>query len=539
MVGAREYHERTKLSLTEPMPESLTPDPDPAAKPRLWKEYADRPRTSLPGVRPTQVPALSAVAQASPDPRAGRPDGAPGPTVDREAVATLCYEAGGVTQVVDRDGERVRFRAASCTGRKYHVELYLVAGGLPDLPAGVFHFDPDGFALDDVRDGDHRGTLARAVGDRDAGVGSESSGTARTGVADAPVTAVLTSDWWRNAYRYGDRTYRHVLWDAGTVTANLLATAHACGYRASVVGSFADETVADVVGVDTDEELPVALVPLGRGGPAPAARDPGGATPETVPAGPVTREHSLVRAAWRQSTLPDGAAAAAWRRRCVEAGPVGGVAADDDAGTEASERVALDPVDPTTASARPLHETVRRRGSCREYATRGPTRRQVATILDRATRGVPGEWRLGADADVQRPGLSYGDCHLLTTGVEGLRDGHYRYRPAAEELVRLGETSRADTGRLALGQRHADEAHVNCYMITDLDALVGRLGDRAYRLAQLEAGVVLGRLYLATWAHRDLGGCGLTFADDAVTGHLDPDGGRTPTCLFAFGRRAE
>jgi SagB-type dehydrogenase family enzyme len=531
VTDAREYHERTKLSLTEPVPDGLTPDPDPEHKPRLWKAYADRPRTALGRVRPTPTPALSAVAHARAAPRTPEE-----PPVDLDTVTTLCYEGSGVTQVTERDGERVRYRAASCTGRKYHVNCYLVTGRLPGLAAGVYHFDPAGFGLDRLREGDHRGALVSAVEpDAAAGGGPDSATTSATGVGSAPVSVVLTSEWWRNAWQYGDRTYRHALWDAGTVAANLLATAHGLDHRAAVVGAFDDDGVAALLGLDTDEEFPVAVLPVGRGDPVAAADPAAPIDPEVVPPGERTREHSIVTDAWRGSRL-SGDGVDAWRRRAREAGTVGSAAGD-------GERVPLDPVDPATAAARPLHATVKRRGSCREYAQFGPTRRQVATVLDRATRGVPGDWRDTAsaqsDESAPTPGLAYSDLHLLTTGVEGLVDGHYRYEPATDELRRLGETSRQQKHRLSLGQEWAAEAHVNVYMLTDLETLTDRLGSRGYRLAQLESGVTLGRLYLATYAHRDLGGTGLTFADDAVTEHCDPDGGRTPTCLFAFGRRAD
>ena len=66
------------------------------------------------------------------------------------------------------------------------------------------------------------------------------------------------------------------------------------------------------------------------------------------------------------------------------------------------------------------------------------------------------------------------------------------------------------------------------------------VGNRGYRLAQLEAGIGLGRLYLATYAHLALGGRGFTFYDDLVTEHLSPRGAsQTPMTLFAFGRPPE
>jgi len=114
--------------------------------------------------------------------------------------------------------------------------------------------------------------------------------------------------------------------------------------------------------------------------------------------------------------------------------------------------------------------------------------------------------------------------------------GKYALRRADAELERVGDADDETKTRLAMGQEWAGDAHVSVYCCADVDAVVGELGDRGYRLAQLEAGVVLGRLYLATYAHRRLGGTGLTFFDGEVAEHLAPHaGGQEPTTLFAMG----
>ncbi|NHN47545.1 SagB/ThcOx family dehydrogenase [Halostella sp. JP-L12] len=512
MVDAREYHERTKHSPRSVREDDFSLDHD--NRPRPYKAYENLPREPLRSVRPPQPPTLSVIAEAMADPLSGA-EQSPRATPDRETLATLCYAANGVVESIERQGRTLRFRAASCTGKLYHVDLYLVCGDCDGLSAGVYHFDPATFALDVVREGDYRGALADATGDY-------------APVADAPVTVAVTSTWWRNAWKYRDRTYRHAFWDSGTVLANLLGAAHALDYRAEVVAGFDDAAVADLLGVDSENEAPLELVPLGRDAPAPNAPPLDPIAPDETPLSSDPVDYPLIHDAWEQSALPDGDAAREWRGRCYDARGAG----TRDAG--GGERVALDPVDHETASARPFHATVRRRGSCREFdADEGPTRRQVGTVLDRATRGVPGDWNGGAAA-----GLAFNDAYVLAAGVDGVPDGTYQFLPETVEIERLGGVDRRTKRHLALDQSWAGDAHVNVYLLADVDELVGRLGNRGYRLAQLEAGVTLGRLYLATYAHRDLGGTGLTFYDDAVTDHLSPRAaGQTPTCLFAFGRR--
>ncbi|WP_247728323.1 SagB/ThcOx family dehydrogenase [Halovivax limisalsi] len=555
MTDARSFHEATNHH-----PEDIhaAPDRDSTTRPPPEKRYADRPVVELDGIAPPWSSTLSLLTETRTDPR---PDAA-GPASDRvdaETVATLCYEASGITSVVERDGAPYAFRAASCTGKLYHVECYVVCGDLDGIDAGVYHFDPTRFGLDAIRTGDVRNALATAVGDPSTG-----SRPAER-VSNAPVTVVTTSHWWRNAWKYADRTYRHAFWDSGTVLANLLAAAHGCSLPADVVAGFADDQVARLLGVDPTEEGPTAVVPIGDGRSAPASTTLEAIDPSIESPTNEAVSVSAIRDAWTASSLTDGSDADEWRDRVrafrsdpsrgrngTGSEPVGsrdghGPPAGDSPAQTASgatdelatggttERIDFAPADPATAGAHPFHSVVLRRGSCRDYANDGPTKRQVATVLDRATRGVPGDWN-GGNADH----LSFLDAYVLATGVEGLPDGSYRYRPATDRLGRLGDVDRETKAHLALDQPWAGDAHVTVYLLADLDAIVDSLGNRGYRLAHLEAGLTLGRLYLATYAHRDLGGLGLTFFDDLVTEHFEPAAsGRAPMTSFAFGRRSD
>jgi SagB-type dehydrogenase family enzyme len=510
MVDALEAHR-----LTDNVPDRMEemygyPERDPDDDPRLWKVYRDLPRDPLDRVARPMAPALPVVAEADPDPLAGTEQPAPD-GFDRTALATLLRESAGVLRAVEHDEGTARYRAASCTGKRYHVEVYAVCGGVAGLADGVYHFDPDGFGLDVLRAGDHRAAVADAA-DSPA-------------VAEAPVTVVATSAWWRNAYNYHERTYRHAFWDAGTVLANLLAAAHARDHRASLLAGFADDPVVELLGLAPAEEAPVALAPVGADAPAPASQaavDP--IEPSTEPYSPTSNVPDLIVDAWRASRLPAGEAGD-WRERARAANGVGRSPAGD------GERVSLSPVDHATATERPLSNAVRRRRSCREYADAPLSRRKLGTVLDRATRAVPAGW---CSEGAARP--AFVDAYVLTAGVEGVDDAAWQFHPEAAELERLRDSSAADQTDLALEQEWAGDAHANVYLMADVEAIVERLGDRGYRLAQLEAGVVLGRLYLATYAHGSLGGTGLTFEDRAVTEFLSPRAAdQAPMTMFAMG----
>lgn len=501
-LDALDYHERTNHSPASVRTSSRRLDFDNRPDPDL--EYVGLPTIDLcDAIGSLSMPTLSAIAVSD----RGAPDEVP----NRETIATLAQYSVGITTELELRDRTARFRAAACTGALYHIDLYLICGELSDLDAGVYHVDPRGPSLDVLRTGDVRGILAEAAG---------------TDVSEAPVTVVATSTWWRNAWKYDDRTYRHAFWDGGTVLANLLAGAHALDQPASVITGFVDDTIVEVLGLDPDEIAPIALVPIGGGMAAPAIGAVETIDPTIAPLSPDPRSQPAVSAAWRAGRLADGVEVRRWRDAAepMNAPP-----------TEARSRIAIDPVDDTTATARPLGLTIQRRGSCRRYELSAVSFRQFSTVLDRAVRGVPMDVRSSDD-----PPVSFVEAYILVNDVEGLEAGIYQFDPIDGVLVQLRVGSdRPGAGHLALDQRLGADAAACIYLMADLEAMVDRLGDRGYRVAQLEAGLTMGRLYLATYAHRTLGGTGLTFYDDVVTEYLSPwASGRSPMTLYTIGRPA-
>ena len=233
---------------------------DMARFPWFFKRYAGRlPRVGLPRhLPPTTAPALAVLA--------GTADTAPG-TLDLAQLSRLLYLSAGVVRTMGRPFGTFLFRAAGSAGGRFPLEVYVaVPPGLP-LPAGVHWYDPLDHAL--VR------------------VGPAPRG-------GAPAT-VVTGVPWRTGWRYRERGYRHVYWDAGTMLAQFLALADSAGLAAVPYTRFPDAAVAALVGADQVHEMPVAVVSLGEPGPALQAGGP--AATGGVDRAPV--EFPLVTAAQR------------------------------------------------------------------------------------------------------------------------------------------------------------------------------------------------------------------------------------------------
>ena len=162
-----------------------------------------------------------------------------------------------------------------------------------------------------------------------------------------------------------------------------------------------------------------------------------------------------------------------------------------------------------------LEDVIRRRGSTRRFSHQPLSLAQLSNVLVQATQPIP--------ADCLAPsGRRLNDLYLIVNAVDSLPPGAYVFhpQPPALELLRAGDFRR-QAGELALGQELAADASVAVFCLCDVLALLECFGNRGYRVAQLEGGILGGRMYLAAYA-QGFGATGLTFFDDDVTAFFSP-----------------
>jgi SagB-type dehydrogenase family enzyme len=157
-----------------------------------------------------------------------------------------------------------------------------------------------------------------------------------------------------------------------------------------------------------------------------------------------------------------------------------------------------------------LGETILQRGSTRRFARESIPLAKFSAVLASATTPVA--------ADFLPPGQpSLLETYLIANGVEDLEPGSYRYSPGQHslELLRQGNL-RHEAGHLCFEQALGADASTVFFFMADLDQVLSRWGNRGYRAAQLEAGILGGRVYLAAHA-LGLGASGMTFYDEDVS----------------------
>jgi SagB-type dehydrogenase family enzyme len=486
---ARKYHQATKHSSV-----SIQQDPhylDWNNQPAPFKIYANLKPIPLPSELPeTAKSALEAIEGVG-----VIRDGEIIP--DLRQIAYLLYYSAGITKKLVYPRQSIYFRAAACAGALYPIEMYLVCADLPGLEAGVYHFSPADFALRRLREGDHRGFLIRACGDA-------------PDIQKAPAVLAYTAITWRSSWKYRARSYRYHFWDNGTILANTLAACTALGLPAEVVMVFVDEDLNHLLGIDGAQEKSLALLPVGQLDDTPQqVGEVSELHLQVEPLSAQRRDYPLIDEMHQASMLGDVQELDQWRdvdnRLKSYPYPAG--------------EYRLNPLDRSAYPDRSLEEVILRRGSARRFEREALTLAELSTMLELATSSFPSDWRTGESG-------FFNDLYINVHAVEGLPSGAYRYQPGEGQLVLIGPGDfRQHSAHLCLDQPLGGTASATLFFIADLESILERYGNRGYRLVQMEAGIIGGKLYLIAYA-LGRGATGLTFFDDEVTRFFLPEHAR-------------
>jgi SagB-type dehydrogenase family enzyme len=383
------------------------------------------------------------------------------------AGALLGTGAGVVRSRPGRDyqGGTMHWRAYSSAGGLFPVEAYVAT------PDGLYSFDALTPGLVAIRAGNARDAVASAVG------------------GDADVFIVLTGIPGRTGWKYLERGYRHIWWDAGTMLANLLALAAADGLDPRLYTAFVDRALNDAVAADGVREFGLAVLALTGGGPA---WGPGASRSVAE-----TRDPRFPRAeaAHAAGELQDVDGVRAWRTQLEGDEPV----LDRDA----------------------LARAMRRRRSIRTYSDASLPRTELEKLLAWAEAPIP--------SDAPRVVSQL----VSIAAVDGLEPGIYDAQ--LKLLSRRDEQElREQMWFVAMEQEHPRDAAANVFQLAHVEGVVERLGDRGYRWAQLEAGVRAGRVQIGAFMH-EWGAAASTFYDDEVSRALETH--RAPMLMVAVGAR--
>jgi SagB-type dehydrogenase family enzyme len=164
-------------------------------------------------------------------------------SLELSQVSQLAWAAQGLT------GPEAH-RTAPSAGGLYALELYVIAGNVNDLPAGLYKYDLLTHEVVSLLTADIRRELSRAALDQ-------------TSITQAAAIFAISAVYERISSKYGERGVRYAHMEAGHAAQNLLLQAVALDLGAVLVGAFSDAKVKRLLNL-SKQETPLYLIPVGK-----------------------------------------------------------------------------------------------------------------------------------------------------------------------------------------------------------------------------------------------------------------------------------
>ena len=226
------YHERTKHHFARfaPGPGRL----DWANQPDPFRRFEGAPLTRLPLLAPDDEPrAPSYDSLYAPGAVASAP-------LDLRALSRLLEYSLALSAWKQAGGTRWALRVNPSSGNLHPTEGYVLAGGIEGLGEGpgVFHYAPREHALE------RRADCPQVLFER-----------LMRGFPPHAFLVGLSSVYWREAWKYGERAFRYCQHDVGHAIGALRIAAATLGWSALVLDGVADDTIEALLGLERNADF--------------------------------------------------------------------------------------------------------------------------------------------------------------------------------------------------------------------------------------------------------------------------------------------
>ena len=162
-------------------------------------------------------------------------------------LATLLWAAQGITA---RAGIHL-MRTAPSAGALYPFETYVYVELVEELPKGLYHFDVEAFALEQLKQGSFsRDMTAACLG--------------QPVVRRAGIVFIWTAMMLRCMVKYRNRAMRYIPLDLGHVCQNVQLASTAMGLGSCPIGAFFDNDINRLLEIDGEDETVLYLITVGK-----------------------------------------------------------------------------------------------------------------------------------------------------------------------------------------------------------------------------------------------------------------------------------
>jgi SagB-type dehydrogenase family enzyme len=419
---------------------------DWSSAPTPFKQYGSAPRVKLPNLS-AEMTALKSLSQFFSE--------TAGLTRQRFKIPEPNSEPDNLS--TSKSVRRITLdllRSIPSGGALHPYELYMVVRQDDEMPDGLYHYNALEHSLESLIGTDVSAHLAQAIGIQDV----------------ATKSLILTCCFSRNAFKYQDFGYRVQGVDLGIVIGQGQLAALRQGWATQVYYQFDDEGLDQLLGLNLDLEATYAVIELGDrrvkvGTPnaVPKPTQPDSRLPFSIDRWKHLKELHL---AARQPFLKDKV------DRCLK------------------QIVSSPQIQLPTVSSQPtsLEMIGQRQSAMHAFAFQELSLEQAALLFQTAN---------GYLNDTLKD--SHSALYGVVNAVSGLSRGVYRYEPKTHslELIRDGDLRSALHNTFGGPSHNAFEISIGFFVVGNFVAGLESGGDRWYRLQNMDAGVIVARLYRA------------------------------------------
>lgn len=456
------------------------------------------------------------------------PRPAPG---DIKLISSLLYYSMAISawkQIKGTD-HKWALRVNPSSGNLHPTETHMLVAGIDGIEDGAYHYSVKDHALE-MRSADDILTklwnlLAKPQADA------------------PPIMLVLNSIFWRESWKYKDRSFRYCQLDLGHAAAAICLAAAGFGWSSQVIAEFPDLELAGHLGLADSDEKPMLLIPLYPDTRFERFADFDLLNAKTVDAtdflGSPNRlsssevHYQSIQYVYRSGRLSKDEYLA--RTKSNEIFPCADPFAEIHGERRSLSAFTSFPVKKINALT-----VIRKRRSAVDMDGRlRISLAHMARILIDSTRGFASSY-LTVLPFTPAPGIAscFIDILLYVHRVDGLAPGVYYFDRRSLELTLLNE-----------GNVHSQAKFVSCLqdiasdgvfavsLVANLRAAFQCFGERAYRYIHQEAGFI-GHLFYLTARALDIDATGIgCFLDDEINQHLPP--GIETVYNFTFGKAVQ
>lgn len=158
--------------------------------------------------------------------------------INLNSIGTLLELSMGLSAWKEYQGDRWALRCNPSSGNLHPTEAYLIAVDINNLRSGVYHYLSYEHALEQ-----------RCVFAPDENLANSANNNVTN------VMLGLSSVFWREAWKYGERAFRYCQLDVGHAVAAIRYACAVLGWSAELVSTVSDDSIADLLGLNRDQDF--------------------------------------------------------------------------------------------------------------------------------------------------------------------------------------------------------------------------------------------------------------------------------------------